>query len=207
MRRRQVLCLVLLGAVGCSEPAAPTTEVSTAPAHSTPIELPSCAVGTRIASDGASCVAVGPTTIPAGFVKYDDDWGFKAQNPYGLCAERFFSKIGRSDCEAIDHRCPVNFAPANAMIVRDQAELLVALATSKPGATIALAAGTYGPLVIDRDVHLIGECPEKTTIKAPSSGMHAIEIGGAHQVSIRSITVRDSDWGLWAGEGAKVDVT
>lgn len=206
-----MIALVGAGALatGCgndtSSPASdrPVTE----PPPVGPIALPSCAMGTRVASDGASCVAVGPTDVPEGFERNPDDWGFKAINPFGVCPERFFSKIGRRDCEAIDHPCPTTFAPPGAALVHDQTELTDALAAAKPGDTIALSDGTYGPIVIDRDIKLIGRCPEKTFVRANPPSGRAIEVRGAINVSIRSLAVVESGFGIWASDKAKIAIT
>ncbi|HEY8074145.1 MAG TPA: right-handed parallel beta-helix repeat-containing protein [Labilithrix sp.] len=87
----------------------------------------------------------------------------------------------------------------------DDDELAAALATN--AASIALDAGTYGPIVVDRDVDLFGRCPAQTSVKNTASGGHGIEIRGAHTVSIRSLTVTGTEYGLWASDGAKIAVT
>jgi hypothetical protein len=174
-----------------------------------PVELRSCAVGTMVGSDGTSCVRVGPTVVPQGFARVDDIWGFRAINPFGNCPDRFFSSIGDTICVAIDHACLTNFAPQGAALVHDQAELVAALAASKPGATIALAAGTYEPIVVDRDVKLLGHCPEKVVIRGVGGAAgksRAIEVRGPHTVSIRSLSVRDAGFGVWATDGATISV-
>ena len=206
---RGVCLLLALGVAACDGAAgraAPASTTSAAdPAPPAPIELPSCRIGTMVGKGGTACVPVGPSA-PDGFKSAADDWGFRAVNSWGLCPDRFLSAIGFEICMGIDHACPADFAPAGATLVHDQAELVAALATS--AATIALADGTYEPIVVDRDVTLVGRCPERVVLRGTgSSGTgHAIEVKGAHSVSLRSLTIRDAGFALWASDGAKIAV-
>lgn len=197
--------IVALAVVGCSEP--PAKVVSSVPAEPTPVALATCGIGTRIAEGGAECVPVGPTDVPEGFESAKDDWGFRAINPWGLCPERFLSTIGDATCVGIDVPCPADF-PQGATVVHDQAELVAALASSAPGATLALDDGTYDPIVIDRDVNLVGRCPERVVLRGTGVDAegHGITVAGPHAVSLRSLTIRDATYAVWASDGAKISV-
>jgi hypothetical protein len=200
----------LVSACGSPDGDRRTNETTPAePAPSGPVELPTCGVGKMIsnATGGAECVDVGPSEVPGGFERVKDVWGFKAINGWGGCPLRFYSAIGRRDCEGIDLPCSADFAPPGATVVHGQAELLAALAARRSGATIALAEGTYAPIVIDHDVKLVGQCPEKTVLRGTGGKSHAIEIRGSHSVSIRSLSIREAGFALWASDGAAIEVT
>ncbi|MBS2011607.1 MAG: hypothetical protein JST00_01740 [Deltaproteobacteria bacterium] len=209
MQVRRALPFVLLGGLAaCGDGAQSSSSggATPSPTAAAPITLASCGIGTRIASDATSCVPVGPTEVPEGFERADD-WGMKPINAFGKCPERFFSKLGRRDCEAIDRACPTPFAPPGATVVHDQAELEAAIAAARQGATIALDEGTYGPIVVDKDLSLVGRCPEKTFVRAAGVDGHGIEVRGARTLSIRSLAIIESEYGLWATDKAKISVT
>jgi hypothetical protein len=209
---RRVCSILALGAsvAACGNPddapVAGSASAEPAPAAQGPIELPSCGVGTMVGNGGTACVAVGPTDVPAGFARVPDAWGFRAINPWGKCPDRFFSSVGDTICVGIDHACAATFAPGGATLVRNQAELVAALAASAPGATIALAAGTYEPIVIDRDLKLVGACQENVVFRGTGPKSRGIEVRGPHSVSLRRLSVRDAGFAVWGGDGAKIFV-
>jgi hypothetical protein len=205
----RVLSILALGVglAACST----TTEVAQAPAPEpapaeppAPVVLASCGIGTMVGQGGTACVAVGTNAVPDGFERSADDWGFRAINPFGMCPDRFFSPIGSKICVAIDHPCPATFAPPGATLVHDQGELVAALAASTPGAVIALAAGTYSSIVVDRNVSLIGMCPENVFIEGSGAQSHGIEVRGSLSVYLRSLTIRNTGYALWATGGATI---
>jgi hypothetical protein len=204
------LCLILLlglGAAACKTAETDARVAQVAPAQPeapAAVEVPSCKVGTMVGKGGTACVPVGPTVVPDGFEPMPDDWGFRAINPFGNCPDRFFSAVGFDICVGIDHACPATFAPVGATLVHDQAELVAALAASAPGATIALAGGTYEPIVVDRDVNLIGACPEAVVLRGNGPTTHGIEVRGPHTVALRSLTVSGAGYALWATDGATI---
>ncbi|MDB4936774.1 MAG: hypothetical protein JWP87_3746 [Labilithrix sp.] len=209
-RACSILALFALGvataACSSADSGARVAETASAqPAPPGPVEIASCGVGKMLGAGGTACVTVGPTDVPAGFARVADAWGFRAINPFGNCPDRFFSSIGDTICVAIDHPCS-NLTPAGATLVHDQPELVAALAASKPGATIALAGGTYEPIVVDRDVKLIGACPEKVVIRGKGAGSRGIEVRGPHSVSVRSLSISDAEFAVWATDGATVTV-
>lgn len=198
-----------VGVAACNsaEPAARVTAAApTEPATAVPVELPSCRVGTMVGKGGTACVPVGPSEVPEGFEPAPDDWGFRAINPFGNCPDRFFSAVGFSTCVGIDRACPATFAPAGARLVHDQVELLAALASSAPGATIALADGTYEPIIVDRDVNLVGACAERAVFRGKGARSRGIEVRGPHKVSLRSLTISDAEFAIWATDGATISV-
>ena len=220
---KRLWSILALGAgvavAGCSsannpDPPAPATEVAPAdPDPPAPIQLKTCAIGTMVGKGGTACVPVGPDeTAPDGFKRSTDDWGFRAVNVWGLCPDRFMSVMGSEICRGIDIPCPADadFPPSGSTLVHDQTELAAAMAATGSGSTIALADGTYDPIVIDRDVTLIGRCPERAFFRGDVAGAtgqsRAISIKGAHTVSLHSITVQNAGHAIWASDGAKVAI-
>lgn len=201
-----MLFFVLLAA-GCTsaDSGGQTSEV--AAAEPAPIVLQSCGVGTMLGENGARCVPVGPDELPVGFERVAGVWGFKAINAWGLCPEGSFSVIGTDLCRAVDHTCAEEFPPSGMTLVHDQAELVAALGTSAPGATIALADGTYDGIVIDRDVNLLGRCSKRVTIRGDKATGRAVTVVGPRAVvTLSALTVSDAKFGISAREGAKVHV-
>lgn len=192
---------------GC-QASPPANDVPAAPTPAEPlpesIALPSCGTGT-MTSVARNCAPVGPRTIPKGFQKQTDVWGFKAIAPWGICTPNARSAIGTGRCTPVDD-CADAFPPAGAAIVHDQAQLVAALADAKDGATIALEEGTYESVVLPRSVNLIGRCASKVVFHATGADQKGIGVDGAKTVTLQSLRLEGFAYGLWAGGGAKVSV-
>jgi hypothetical protein len=154
---------------------------------------------------GGACVPVGPRDVPDGFEAQPGVWGFHAIAPWGVCAVGRRSALGQRSCKLVDD-CRAAFPPPGAIVVRDQAALRAALDTAAPGATIALDDGTYEPIVVDRDVNLVGRCAANVFIRGSGAQGNGIAVDGPHAITVRSVTIRDVRFGIWAGSGASVTV-
>jgi hypothetical protein len=203
----RLLALALVGcAVACSSSDAggPTTtptanDPGTAPDH---VTLPTCGIGKMARAGSPSCVAVGPAAVPEGFEPAADGaWGFRAIVPAHTCGAAERAAIGSTDCTPIDD-CSAPFPPANAKLVvaAGGMTLPAALSIAGDGDTIAIDEGTYASVVVERDVVLVGRCASKVIFQAAGTAKeNGIGVDGGHKVSVKSVTFRGFEFGIWAG--------
>ncbi len=205
--RPSFVAVLALAAIGCSDRASePTTET----AKTTPldrVDVPSCPVGTMARAGATGCAPVGPQAPPEGFEAAPDAWGFRAIVPKVQCLPDQRVAIGSERCVAVDD-CAAPFPPPGAKVVlRDGDDLAAALALAAPGDTVALDEGTYAGVRVSRDVNLVGRCASKVVLRAASADDRGIEVDGARTITLRSLTLRGFDWGIWAAtSGASIAV-
>lgn len=195
------------GLVGCpGEPSEDETEGSAGGGASVP--APSCAEHEVFAGDGA-CVAVGVTSCPPGFQQHDG--GCDVVLPEQDCPEGQMALPGETTCHAIadcgeapwgeiDRDANTQHVDAaypntdsDGTEARPWRTIQSAVDAAADGATIAVAAGTYGEVAIQgRGLVLWGRCPDLVTIAADedAGSLFAIDVfDGAHGTVIRGVGV------------------
>ena len=165
----------------------------------------SCDAGS-IAVPGGGCAAVGWSTCPDGFTH--DGWSCQPTLPEIACNGATRAALGATSCTPIGD-CGAPFPPTNATLFVDAAldggdathfsSITAALAAAAPGATIAVAPGSYAEsLTPTKPVHLIGRCAAQVEL----TGNPAVFANGVSGIELEGFTVRDSLLALRAESGA-----
>lgn len=89
--------------------------------------------------------------------------------------------------------------------MNDASSLATALAQAPAGATIALDAGSYGAISINKNVTLIGRCAQKVVFKG--SDLRGIYIVNNLKVHLQSLTVDGFGGGVVAAYGPSVSLS
>jgi hypothetical protein len=194
-----------LASIGCgsSDEGGPTTTPTANDPGTTPdhVTVPTCGVGQMARAGSTTCVAVGGA-VPEGFeAAADGAWGFRAIVSPKPCLGLERAAIGSATCKPIDD-CNAPFPPADAKLVVSATDLTLAaaLAIAGDGDTIAIDEGTYPSIVLNRDVNLVGRCASKVIFQAAGTAKeNGIGVDGGHKVSVKSVTFRGFEFGIWAG--------
>ncbi|MBI2395742.1 MAG: DUF1565 domain-containing protein [Deltaproteobacteria bacterium] len=136
---------------------------------------------------GGGCTPVGVDTCPDGFVA-DGSGGCAASLPKSPCADGTMALPGDTSCAPVStcSDAPIGALRVDAAyagsdgdgsVARPFKTVTAALAAAAPGATIAVAAGTYREdLVVDRPVIIRGRCPAEVTVRGISTELGAAAI-------------------------------
>jgi len=149
-----------------------------------------------------ACAPVGPTSCAEGFAPSGTGWGCEAVTTAEACTGATRAALGETTCLPLDD-CDRAFPPAGAALVRDDASLASALASARPGATIAMEAGTYAGFEVPSDVAIVGRCAARVVVKGGATG-RGIYVVDTRKVSLASLTVDGFEGGIVAAWGAEV---
>ena len=168
-----------------------------------PAAIAACDPGERPAVDG-TCAAVGPASVPAGFVA-DGAWGFRPVLPAAHpCSGATRAVLGQETCQSVGASCTAAFPPAAATLavradgtaypgrtdVQVFTTLADALAAAPAGATVAIDAGEFAlPSAFARGVKLVGRCAEQTSLRGADFGVH---VSSTITVGLSSLAVTGS---------------
>jgi hypothetical protein len=183
-------------------------------------------------SDAGRVVAPTPPALPVltpcfdGFVETSNASGVSACEPWpggepDECAPFEAHFPGRDGCERVGTECPpggfpAGLPPTGVWYVRvgemggdgsadaPFGRVSEAVAAASAGDTIAIAVGSYTEeVVVDRPVHLVGACAERTVLRSDDETLVAGVITvGATDVEIENLQLADSErTGIWI-EGA-----
>lgn len=87
------------------------------------------------------------------------------------------------------------------------AAIQTAVDAASPGDTIAIAAGDYlGKIYIDKDLSLVGACPEQTRITAVCGDGDAVIASAGVAVSLHDLTVHDADCEGIVADGGSLEL-
>src|SRR5262245_37262929 len=197
---RSALLLACVVASGCGDDAEPP--VGTGGSGGAP--NPTCSA-TEVLVDGA-CVPVGPASCGEGFTA-DGRGGCVAVLPTAPCAPGEVALPGEQTCRplvacdgsrwgAAPIDATTEFVDAAFVGVSDGSEtrpwqtVTEAVEAAAPGATVAIAAGTYPETVwFYEEVHLWGSCPTEVTIHGPSDAATIVIIELASGASVSHLGV------------------
>jgi hypothetical protein len=175
---------------GCSA-AGPTVSVTqeTAPTQAPPPD---------------PAASVGPASCPDGFAR-DPDGGAAcgAIVSATVCTGATRAALGSTACLPIGD-CSAAF-PDGAKVVTDPSTLAATLAAAAPGSTVALEAGTYPGIVIDKDLTLVGRCAERVIFAGTGAG-RGISVTKGHAV-LRGLSITGFQLGVAVPKGATLDAS
>src|SRR5262249_12282480 len=156
--------------------------------------------------------AIGWTgACPTGFKAAASGWGCTAVVPPAACTRASMAVLGETSCVPIGD-CARPFPPPNTSIVVDPRAkpdathartIAAALESAAPGATVAIATGTYDEsLVLRRDVTIVGRCARDVVIRSPAQGTGAgVDVMNA-VVGISGVTLDGHLHGVAIGDHA-----
>jgi hypothetical protein len=189
-----LVCLLGLSVVACGG-TPPEGPGGGAPS----ISEQACGPGSMRQIGQSSCVAVGPSTSPDGFVPDGSGWGFTVVRPPARCEGATRASIGNPDCQPVDD-CNAPFPPADAdVVVTSPSSLQDAIASANAGALIAVDSGVYGAVSLSKDVRLVGRCADQVVLEGPLStdpSVIGVSVGAGANVELRSLSVTGFGIGL-----------
>ncbi|MGZ3456735.1 MAG: DUF1565 domain-containing protein, partial [Polyangiales bacterium] len=171
---------------------------------------------------GGGCEKVGVETCAKGF-REDGHGGCEAIQPASPCGKGTMAIPGETACrEVMDCGTdPYGGAPDSALhvdksaspdgadgtLAHPYASIAVAVASSSPGAIIAIAAGTYPESFdLDRPLTLQGRCPSMVEISGDgASGASIGIVPGIADITIRGLSITGRDVGIDAQGGFTAD--
>ncbi len=158
-----------------------------------------CEAG-AMAVPGEGCTAIGWSTCPAGFVRATSGWSCEPTLPSTPCTGATRAALGSTNCTPVGD-CDAPFPPASATLFVDAtfaagmidathfSTIAAALTAASPGATIAVAPGTYREaLVPTKPVTLLGRCAARVQL----IGSPAIFVDGTKGITLEGFTLRES---------------
>lgn len=159
-----------------------------------------CAAGTRPRVGEAACVPVGWTTAcPAGTVRDASGWGCIDVPAPATCSGATRLALATNTCVPVGD-CNAAFPPAGALLVDARYDVGTLDAThfktigdavkaAKPGATVAVAAGTYVEgVLLGQAIDLVGRCAAQVTMKSPGGEVSGVVTSRGAVVTVRGIT-------------------
>lgn len=166
-----------------------------------------CEVGLGAACDagsmavpGEGCVAIGWAQCPPGFQRDPSGWNCEPTLPAGPCTGATRAAIGSTACRSVGD-CEVAFPPVASSLWVDASfdagqldathfsRISEALAAAAPGATIAVAPGSYAEsLLFTKPLKLVGRCAQRVQL----TGSPALQVSAVQGVEVEGFTVRDS---------------
>jgi hypothetical protein len=224
--------MAVLAAAGCGAPLSgaitttlnpigPLCAAGFAPAGALcePVLPPApCGVNERPTIGSSTCVAVGWSTCPAGFVRAASGWGCDAAVPPQPCTGNTMEKIGASGCQPIGD-CSAAFPPAAATLFVDDGftaaqldathfnTISGALAAAPAGATIAVAAGHYvDALAPAKAVTIAGVCAEQVVIDGSTLTAPGISVPHPIDVTLSGVTLSGHNYAIAATAKAQLTV-
>jgi nitrous oxidase accessory protein NosD len=178
----------VLGGCSAARTVAAVTQ-ETAPAQATPPE---------------PAVSAGPAACPDGFAR--DPAGGAACGAIvsaAACSGATRAALGSTTCLTMGD-CSAAF-PDGAKVVTDPSTLAATIAGAAAGSTIALEAGTYPGIVIDKDLTLVGRCAERVIFAGSGAG-RGISVNMGHAV-LRGLSVTNFQLGVAVPKGATLDAS
>lgn len=158
--------------------------------------MAACEAG-AISVPGEGCTPVGWTDCPSGFTRATNGWSCEPTLPSSPCTGATRAALGATSCAPVGD-CAAPFPPAGATLFVNPTgpidashftTISAAIAAAPPGATIAVAAGTYREsLVTPRPVTLLGQCAAQVTVV----GSPGIFVDGVPSVRMEGFTVREA---------------
>jgi hypothetical protein len=206
---------------GCGSdtaPAPPTTpppgdppEEGCAPGSRAHPDGGCCPAGTALGDDGA-CIAAGIVSCASGFELVDD--ACEPILPSEPCGPAELATPGMASCEPlaacgsapwgdIVSDAATEFVDGAFVGVSDGSSaspwttIAEALAAAADGAVIAIAAGSYEAVTIDKPVVLWGRCPDLVSLVSPAEDVASIVVAaGVVQATLRGIAVTGPGRGI-----------
>jgi hypothetical protein len=171
-----------------------------------------CAPGERLVDGVCQAAGIPPGGCGMGFV-HDGDVGCDPVLPEAACTAGTFALPGERSCHGFDDcgSAPYPTVPAGETVVHADANyqpgngdgsaaapfrtLQEAVDAAPDGAVIAIAAGSYESVLVDRPLTLWGRCGDMVSVEA--NGGPAIALDGAASGStVRDLAVTGDDVGL-----------